>query len=101
MTLQITPIAGTKWVRSNGVQLTNPFVGIPEITFNQEVMSEFADGTSQSLGGINSIGRDFTVPTTTFNLLNPADGTVTGTSTYQDLYVLLYSLYVAIVNNQV
>ena len=95
MAISLTPVTGNKWIRSNNASLSNPYNGIPTITFDQEVMASFADGTIASLGGINSVSQSLADPTTTINLVNPADGTtVLGTITYEQIYVMLYSLYV-------
>ena len=96
----LTPVAGNKWIRSNSAQLTNNYHQIPSIQFNQEVMSSFEDGTIQSLGGIGAIEENLSNPVEQFDLLNPNDGTTIGTATYQDVYIMLASLYAHVAGKQ-
>jgi hypothetical protein len=94
----ITPVSGTKFLRSNGAAISNPYNGIPSIEFMRETIATFTDnpGVVVDLGPATSIHGDLSVPTTQFNLINPIDGTtVVGTATYQDVYVILYSLYMS------
>lgn len=92
------PIAGSKFLRSNGAVVSNPYNGIPSIEFTQETIATFTDNPAGfiNLGPAPSIQADLSVPTTSFNLLNPVDNSVIGTSTYQNVYVLLYSLYASL-----
>ena len=98
--ISLAPVAGTKWVRSNNVQISNEYQQVPIITFGQEVMSSFDDSTTKSLGGIGSVSESLASPAEQFNLLNPTDGTVVGSATYQDVYVMLASLYSHVVSKQ-
>ena len=90
--ISLTPVTGTKWPRSNGAQLINVYNGTPTIEFNQEIMTSFSDGTVQSLGGIGSIKQDLSYPATSFTLEAPLSSGGT-TATFQDVYVILASLY--------
>ena len=94
----LAPVQGSKWLRSNAVTIRNEYGLAPTIIFEQEVMATFTDGTIKSLGGTHSISESFTNPTEEFNLLNSSDGTIIGTSTYQNVYILLASLYAHIAN---
>ena len=89
----MTPITGKKWKRANVISIQNPLNGIPSISFNQEITASFDDGTFASIEYAGMITEQFINTAEAFNLLNPLDGTVIGTSTYQDAYVMLASLY--------
>lgn len=84
---------GKKWRRSHKVCVSNPYGGVPTIIFNEEDIAEFADTSTASLGEKGAITESFTNPLETFNLINPLDGTVIGTSSYQQVYIMLHSLY--------
>ena len=86
-------ILGKKWVRACSVHISNPLGGVPSIVFSQEVVASFDDGTTLTLESSANIVDDFKDPTESFNLLNPADDSIIGTATYQDIYVMLYGLH--------
>lgn len=89
-------ITGEKWVRSNAVRISNPYQGTPTITFLEEEVSHLSDGrmVNAQLAGI---AEPFSDPSKTFPLVNPVTGESLGaTASYQDVYVLLHSLYIAL-----
>jgi len=87
-------ILGKKWKRSQKIVINNPYNGIPQITFDQELVAAFDDSLNLVIGSSGSISEQMSNPAETFNLLNPMDGTtVIGSASYQEVYVLLYSLY--------
>lgn len=88
-------ITGSKWLRSNKVTINNPFQGIPQITFSEEEITLLSDGRAvNSPAGL--LEKTFETPEGSFNLVNPVDGSVIGTSSYQDVYVILHSLYISL-----
>jgi hypothetical protein len=89
-----TSITGESWVRAYQVIINNRINLIPEITFNEETVVN--TGSSLITSPIGHISKKFTDPSTTFDLLNPTDNSVIGSATYQEAYVLLYSLYQAL-----
>ena len=88
-------ITTTTYVRSNVVTVTNSLNKAPFITYVEEKV-QIKDGEAKSLGNIGSISEFLTVDNLDeeFALLNPTTGASLGTvGTYQQLQVLLHSLY--------
>jgi len=89
-------LTADKWVRSNRVTITNPYQGVPKITFGEEEITLLSDGRAVNLP-LQGLVQGFTDPTTVFPVLNPVTGEDTGTTaTYGDLYVMLHSLYISL-----
>lgn len=91
-----TAVIGTQWTRSNSVRLSNPYQGIPSITFDEEQIIQAGDAivrqpANGSLSG--NLTLQFTDPNKTFPLLDPATDQAIGTATHGQVYALLYSLY--------
>ena len=87
----------TTYKRANYVRLSNPVVGTPAAIFIEETATTLPDGTVvvQPIDG--ELVRLMTDMTVSFPLLNPVDGTATGTTaTYGDAYAMIYSLYLSI-----
>lgn len=85
-------VTGTKWQRSYAASISNKVGELPKITFFEEEVVVVGDNTiTRHLGQID---ETFIRPQTEFELLNPTDDSPTGQfATYEQLYVLLYSLY--------
>lgn len=99
---QEQPLTGSRWRRSHFVACENPVVGEKAITFHEQFVKQTSDGavTFEEAG---SLRKPFVDPTATFNLRSPVDDTlILGangqplTATYQDVYVILHSLYLAL-----
>ncbi|MFC7460747.1 hypothetical protein [Hydrogenophaga defluvii] len=89
-------ISGQKWVRSNSVQISNPYQGLPVVRFGEEEIAVLSDGKTINTP-LEGLTEPFTDPAKTFPLLNPVTGEALGaTASYQDVYVLLHSLYIAL-----
>ena len=89
-------VNGTQWTRSNAVRLSNPYQGVPSITFEEERIIQAGNTVvrQQVFPGVSSdVTLQFTDATKTFPLLDPATDLPTGTATYGQVYALLYSLY--------
>jgi hypothetical protein len=84
--------AGSKWTRSWQVNVENKIGKIPRIDFFEEVAVDTGDEIITKLVP-GQISETFSDPSKTFNLINPLDGSVIGTASYQDLYIILSSLY--------
>ena len=91
-----TTTNGESWQRANKIIVDNDLGGMPSIRFQEEVVTQLADGsvTSKKLGVISESMNESNA-STEFELYNPLTGEVIpqATSTYQDVQVLLYSLY--------
>jgi hypothetical protein len=88
-----TPLTGTVMKRCKRILIENPLSGIPSLSAIEELVIK--DDTSKVLFTSQSglVADSFSDPAVTFDLLNPADDSVLATKTYQDLYVMLYSIY--------
>lgn len=95
-----TTIAGSEYQRARLISITNEHNTNNSITFVEEKIKFFGDEHFHT--DVSSIVETLTAENATqqFNLLNPVDGTTIGTATYQDLYVLLYSLYIKLANDR-
>lgn len=78
--------------RINSFAGTNELGGLPGIVFNEEFVTydPIADRTIKT--PVGSCAVSLTDPAKPLTLRNPLDDTVIGAGTYQDVFVLLYSL---------
>jgi hypothetical protein len=84
-------VAGSKWQRSYQVVINNKHQTVPSITFYEEEIVDTGFGVMSQ--HVSHITRDLNDPAATFDLINPLDGSVVGSATFQDVYILLASLY--------
>lgn len=84
-------ITGATWQRAYQVIVNNKFGTTPSVIFNEEEIIDIGNGTMSK--HIGHIAEMFTDPNVEFNLINPLDGSVIGTTTYQNIYIILSSLY--------
>jgi len=63
------------------------------ITYNESVVATLPDGSQMVQDGTGQVTATMANPNEVFNLRNPDTGAVTGTMTYQALYLALYSMY--------
>lgn len=88
----------TTYDRAYRTTVHNPNNGTPKIVYEEERIKRLNDNaeTDKSVGVVGKLEKELTLAnsSTSFPLLNPADGTSLGaTATYADVQVLLYSLY--------
>lgn len=89
-------LSGQKWVRSNSVHISNPYQGVPVLRFGEEEITTLSDGKTVN-APMQGLVEPFSDPAKTFPLINPVTGESLGaTASYQDVYVLLHSLYIAL-----
>ena len=81
-----------EYQRSNKVIIMNELDSVPEITFMEQVIATLPTGEKMNMRKTKCVDT-LSNPLEEFNLLHPFDDTIIGTSKYQDVYVLLYSLY--------
>lgn len=96
MNYQQTEIAGDSWIRANRIIIENPYEGTPAATFMEERIINLPDNViTQSQGCIVEpfLSENFEK---TFPLLHPQTGESVGLASYQDVYILLSSLYLSI-----
>lgn len=94
-------VTGVKYTRANRVILQNELDAPKSITFSEQEIFTLPD-TSRVVKHSGSVGvtLDETNATTPFNLIHPETGAVLGTTTYQDVYVLMHSLYYHLVTER-
>lgn len=84
-------ISGLVWQRSNLVQIHNTLNTIPSIMFYEEEVVALPSGpVTKHIGHLTEVFSD---PLKEFNLVHPETGDVLGTATYQQIYLMLHSLY--------
>lgn len=88
----------TSWRRSHRLTISNPYNQAPKIVFDEEDRTAIPDGRSMVTNN-TSIEADFD-PDKTFKIINPMTGEEIGESNYQNLYVLLFSLYISLANER-
>ena len=82
------------WRRCKKIEVLNPYNAMPSMIFHEEDVSKLPDNRDIKSEVISHILTNFSTPLKEFNLLNPNDNSVIGTAKHQDVYVLLYSLYI-------
>jgi hypothetical protein len=100
-----TNVVGESWVRSNKVFCTNLYGQNPTIYYEEEELFNFTDGrvVNSKYSPMIPASELFTPDNanTTFELINPETELPSGTTaTYQDLYVLMHSLYFHLVKKR-
>ena len=89
-----TTVSGSSWQRCHQIVIDNPRGGVPTVRFDEEEVLALADQEIKRPMGQLALPFD---PARTFVLRNPVTGEVIpdAASTYGDVYVLLYSAYMA------
>lgn len=79
------------WERARLITITNNYNKTPELTFIDEKITVSPIGEKHE--GLPAITVKFD-PTVEFDLLNPLTDEIIGKAKFQDLQVILYSLYI-------
>lgn len=89
-----TTITTTTFDHSHKVTIDNPLNGTPTIRFTEQTVQR-RDGVETVLGPKGFLEEALTDANATeeYNLIDPTTGTILGTTTYQNLFIQLYSLY--------
>jgi hypothetical protein len=96
-------VTGVKWTRSSGGQFSNPYQGVPSISFQEEELITFSDGSvikQPSNSPYTHLSTSMTDQSREFDLLNPMTGEVIGVSKFQDVFVILHSLYMSLAKDR-
>lgn len=84
-------ITGQRWLRASRVTISNPYLGQPTISFDEERITEF-DG-QRSSESTRTLSADVDLAAV-IDLLDPASGKPLGAQmTHGQVYAALYSLY--------
>lgn len=78
--------------RVYGGSFSNELEGIPSVVFNEELITHDAVSGRVFHNQTGSVAVSLTDPATPLTLRNPVDDSVIGAVTYQDVFVMLYSL---------
>ena len=90
----VQTISGQSWLRAHRVTVTNPYLGQPKITFDEERIREVEGVRTTAPTGVLSMNVDLAAP---IDLYDPSTGLPLGQQmTQQDVYVALYSVYRAL-----
>jgi len=83
-------------IRSKKIIIANPYGGNPMVHFMEESLQIMPNGTTLATPCKSELIEVFDDISKKFDILNPTDNTVIGESSYQELYILVYSLYIAL-----
>jgi hypothetical protein len=87
-------ITGVTWQRCHRIDIRNPHEEPKFAVFLEEEITDLGNGKIVK-SPVGQILADFTDPSAIVNLINPETGDSLNSSvTYQDIYVILYSLYI-------
>jgi hypothetical protein len=87
-------VAGITWQRCHRIDIRNPHEEPKFAVFLEEEITDLGNEKTVK-SPVGQILADFTDPSTVVDLINPETSDSLGTSvTYQDIYVILYSLYI-------
>jgi hypothetical protein len=89
----------SEYQRAYKVIITNELNKLPVIDFMEEVIATLPSGGSVIVKR-DKCDDTLSNPVETFPLLNPNDDSVIGSAEYQQIYVMLYSLYRYIANKR-
>ena len=90
-----TPVVGSTWTRCANIYISNMYGVTPVITFGEQQLVVLDTLSPMVVNTNQSCFTEFD-PTAEIVILDPATGTPTGqTVTQQQLYDILYSLYIA------
>jgi hypothetical protein len=81
-----------KWRRAYYIGITNDYNTIPIITFHEEDVIEFPVGKLMRTG-MSQVYEKCTDPSEVFDTINPYTGEKVGEASYQDLQLMIYSMY--------
>jgi hypothetical protein len=88
----------TSWRRARAIRITNNYEQIPEIEFYEE---EKTLTPNQVLSrDTETLKESFANPLEEFDLIHPELGIVVGKAKYQDIYIMLYSLYIKLADRR-
>ena len=90
-----TPVVGNTWTRCSSVYIANNYGVLPTITFGEQQLVVLENQTPWVINTNTSCATQFNA-TENIVILDPTTGNPTGqTVTQQQLYDILYSLYIA------
>lgn len=85
-----TPVTGVEYPRAYHISINNRYGTVRSIEFHMEALTLLGDQILSR--GLPAVISEFD-PEASIPLLNPADGTPTGSfATHEDLYQILFSL---------
>jgi hypothetical protein len=93
-------VTGVTWQRCNKIDIRNPLEGQKFVVFVEEAVTDLGNGKILK-EPVGQIVEEFVDPAVVVPLLHPETGALLGSSvTYQDIYVILHSLYLKLANER-
>ena len=89
----------SSFVKADEIYISNKDNETPFINFSEYKKTTLPDGGEISQQ-VSTLTQMFDSPETTFDLINPVDGSVLGSATHQEFYVMLFSLYMDLANKR-
>lgn len=90
-----TPVVGSTWTRCSNIYIANSYGVTPTITFGEQQLIAIENQPPLVVNTNTSCSTEFQA-SANIQILDPATGDPTGqTVTQQELYNILYSLYIA------
>ena len=83
------------WRRTHGINVINAYQQMPTIQFQEEDRTMLPNGQTMVTNN-TAVEGDFSDPTATFPLIDPNTGATIGQAAHQDVYVMLFSLYMSL-----
>ena len=91
---QETSVSGTEYTRCRKIEIINPLGEVPSVRFSEERVTVLLNKVL-----FDSLPNEMVIPfdaSKSFSVLDPTTGASTGvTSTWGDIYALIYSAYIA------
>lgn len=88
-----TQITAESWTRCNKVICDNPYTGGKMVTFIEERVIDLGDGPMTQPTGVLVEHFGEANATEQLDLIHPDTGAVIGQATFQQVYLMLHSLY--------
>lgn len=94
MNYKETEVTGQQWIRCFDVRCRNPYIGVKEIEFSEEIAINSGDTViTQPTGSRITEQFNESNANALFDLLNPETGESFGTASYGQFYAMVHSLY--------
>ena len=88
-----TDVSGKSYRRCRSIEISNPLDKAKGVAFQEEQITTLGEDVLRKPSRLLTEEFNIGNATTPFDLLNPEDNSVLGTMTYQEVYGVLYSLY--------
>ena len=97
---QETTIPGTSYKRANEVFISNPLNGARTVRFSEELVINIFRKPQRVPQGVFDVILTDANKSTLFNVIDPASGATISQMTYEQIYDILFSLYLDSANKR-